>query len=84
LNDTPVDNPGEPAANDAEDPTSVELRSLLAALEAQHRELDAAIAALYDFPYLDQLQLQRLKKEKLHLKDRIARVKDALIPDLNA
>jgi hypothetical protein len=84
LNDTPVDNPGGPAANDAEDPASAELSALLAELETQHRELDAAIAELYAFPYLDQLQLQRLKKEKLHLKDRIARVKDALIPDLNA
>lgn len=53
-------------------------------LQQEHRELDEQIAALYEFPYRDQLQLQRLKKKKLQIKDVIERLKDDLIPDLNA
>ena len=53
-------------------------------LQQEHRDLDEAIAALYEFPYRDQLQLQRLKKKKLQIKDAIERLKDELIPDLNA
>ena len=56
------------------------LRQLL----EDHRDLDARIAELYKFPYRDQLLLQRLKKRKLQLKDIIERLKDELIPDLNA
>jgi hypothetical protein len=63
---------------------SPSLARVLLELEQRHRELDQAIALLYDFPYRDQIQLQRLKKQKLRLKDQIARVKDAIIPDLNA
>ena len=53
-------------------------------LERRHRSLDLRIAELYDYPYQDQIQLQRLKKEKLVLKDAIERLKDEMIPDLNA
>ena len=53
-------------------------------LQTEHRELDAKIAELYDFPYTDQLLLQRLKKRKLGIKDKIERLKDEMIPDLNA
>ena len=53
-------------------------------LESRHRSLDLEIAELYDFPYQDQIHLQRLKKEKLRLKDAIERLKDDMIPDLNA
>ncbi len=53
-------------------------------LQTRHRALDEQIQELYDFPYRDQLLLARLKKEKLRLKDCIERVKDELIPDLNA
>jgi hypothetical protein len=49
-----------------------------------HRSLDERIKELYRFPYRDQLLLQRLKKQKLQLKDMIERLKDELIPDLNA
>lgn len=53
-------------------------------MQEEHRSLDLKIAELYEFPYRDQLQLQRLKKRKLMLKDMIERLKDELIPDLNA
>ena len=53
-------------------------------LQEQHRELDEQIQALYEFPFCDQLQLQRLKKKKLRMKDSISRLKGDLIPDLNA
>ncbi len=57
---------------------------LLMQLMARHRALDEKIAELYEFPYKNQILLQRLKKEKLRLKDSIERLKDELIPDLNA
>jgi hypothetical protein len=57
---------------------------LLLDLETRHRSLDEKISQLYEYAYLDQIQLQRLKKEKLRLKDAIERLKDDMIPDLNA
>ena len=53
-------------------------------LMARHRALDEKIEELYEFPYKTQILLQRLKKEKLRLKDAIEHLKDDLIPDLNA
>lgn len=53
-------------------------------LQQEHRDLDGQIAELHAFPYCDQLLLQRLKKKKLLIKDTIERLKDDLIPDLNA
>lgn len=53
-------------------------------LRVAHRDLDAAIAALVNLPDADQLHVRRLKKEKLRLRDIIARLESALIPDLNA
>lgn len=61
-----------------------ELRKRLAELTAEHRELDAAIAALTETPPFDQLQAQRLKKRKLVLKDMIRRLEDMLTPDIIA
>jgi hypothetical protein len=55
----------------------------LAELRQEHRDLDAAIAALTDFA-ADQLQMTRLKKRKLQLKDQIARLEDSLLPDIIA
>ena len=60
------------------------LSSQLLVLQAEHRQLDLDIARLQDFPFLDQLQLQRLKRQKLLLKQNILRIKSALIPDLDA
>lgn len=56
----------------------------LAELRQEHRDLDVAIAALHSAPCTDQLQLCRLKKRKLLLKDAIARLESELIPDLDA
>jgi hypothetical protein len=56
----------------------------LAALREAHRDLDAAIDALRSVAHRDQLQLARLKKRKLRLKDEIAQLEDALIPDIIA
>lgn len=60
------------------------LRQKLAALREEHRDLDAAIAALADNFPVDQLQLGRLKKKKLMLKDKIALIEDYLMPDIIA
>ena len=61
-----------------------ELRKRLAHLRTEHRDLDAAIAALSSAGAGDQLQLARLKKRKLRLKDQIAIVEDYLTPDIIA
>ena len=53
-------------------------------LRQEHRDLDAAIAALQGSSLADQLQLQRLKKRKLVLRDRLAYVEDQLTPDIIA
>jgi hypothetical protein len=58
--------------------------SKLVRLRLEHRDLDAAIEALRTVPSPDQLQLARLKKRKLRLKDEIAQVEDQLIPDIIA
>ena len=56
----------------------------LESLKSEHRDLDDAIARMEQGPYVDQLQLRRLKKRKLQLKDFIALVESRLIPDLDA
>lgn len=60
------------------------LRAKLAQLMQEHRDLDAAIAAMAEQGVKDQLQITRLKKRKLQLKDQITRVEDALLPDIIA
>ena len=64
--------------------TEDEMRKRLAALRLEHRELDAAIDALTAAAITDQLQIARLKKRKLRLKDQIAMIEDHLIPDIIA
>jgi hypothetical protein len=61
-----------------------ELRKRLELLRIEHRDLDAAIDALTLAGAADQLQLARLKKRKLMLKDQIALIEDYLIPDIIA
>jgi hypothetical protein len=61
-----------------------ELREQLARLQQEHRDLDAAIAALQEAPGSDMLQVQRLKKRKLYLRDRISFIEDQLTPDIIA
>jgi hypothetical protein len=53
-------------------------------LRIEHRDLDSAIAALFETGSTDQLQLARLKKRKLRLRDEIALLEDQLIPDIIA
>jgi hypothetical protein len=53
-------------------------------LRLEHRDLDAAIAALLHLGAVDRLQVQRLKKRKLVLRDRIAFLEDRLTPDIIA
>lgn len=53
-------------------------------LRIAHRDLDDVINRLAENPLVDQLQLKRLKKRKLALKDQITRLESELIPDLNA
>ena len=60
------------------------LKARLAALKSQHRDLDDVIARLSDRAPFDQLQLQRLKKRKLLLKDQISKIESELLPDIIA
>lgn len=64
--------------------TEEEMRKRLELLKVEHRDLDAAIDALRGAGVSDQLQLARLKKRKLKLKDQIAMIEDYLIPDIIA
>jgi hypothetical protein len=69
------------------DPLDVDLEVIKAKLEAlriEHRDLDEVIDRLVEKPPFDQLQLQRLKKRKLGLKDQITRLESRLIPDIIA
>ena len=61
-----------------------ELRTRLHTLTQEHRDLDAAIDALRSVPGHDQIQLARLKKRKLRLRDEMAIVHDWLVPDIIA
>jgi hypothetical protein len=65
-------------------PDERELREQLARLRAEHRDLDAEIAAQEASALPDQLHIQRLKKKKLALKDRITAIEDQLLPDITA
>jgi hypothetical protein len=60
------------------------LRAQLERLRQEHRDLDAAIGALQSVPSSDLLQIQRLKKRKLVLRDRITFIEDQLTPDIIA
>ena len=61
-----------------------ELQAKLNHLQIEHRDLDSAIDALIASGSTDQIQIARLKKRKLRLKDEIALVQDMLIPDIIA
>ena len=60
------------------------LRVQLAQRRQEHRDLDAAVEALASTSNQDALQLQRLKKKKLMIKDRITALEDQLFPDIIA
>lgn len=61
-----------------------EVRRRIGVLRIEHRDLDTAIAALIETSSADQLQLARLKKRKLKLRDEIAMLEDQLVPDIIA
>ena len=73
-------------ANDSESEgqASDRLEGELARLRQEHRDLDFAIEALQRSTIHDQLQLARLKKRKLALRDRIGQISDTLTPDIIA
>ncbi len=64
--------------------TEDEMRKRLETLRLEHRDLDAAIDALTNAGAHDQIQIARLKKRKLRLKDQISMLEDYLIPDIIA
>ncbi|MBU8876580.1 YdcH family protein [Reyranella sp. MMS21-HV4-11] len=67
------------------DPPDAEtIKAKLEALKSEHRDLDEVVDRLLEKPPFDQLQLQRLKKRKLGLKDQILRLESRLIPDIIA
>lgn len=61
-----------------------QLREKLVQLKEEHRDLDDVISRLMTTPPVDFIQLQRLKKRKLMLKDEIEKIESALIPDIIA
>ena len=61
-----------------------EIMRRLELLRIEHRDLDSAIAALADAGSSDQMQIARFKKRKLRLRDEIAMLEDALVPDIIA
>lgn len=65
-------------------PETRNLHVRLATLQTEHRDLDDVINRMVDNPPFDQLQLQRLKKRKLVLKDQITRLEAMILPDIIA
>ncbi len=66
------------------DPETERLRQRLQELILEHRDLDDVITRLSQDPFIDQLQLRRMKKRKLQLKDQITLLRSRLIPDIEA
>lgn len=61
-----------------------QVRARVIELEIEHRDLDVAIGRLDESVNRDELQLRRLKKRRLHLKDQILRLRMQLVPDIPA
>lgn len=71
--------------DDEPDPQSeTAVRAQIAQLRQEHQDLDAAVRALELQPQADQLQIARLKKKKLGLRDQITKLEDGLTPDIIA
>lgn len=68
----------------AVDEQEIAQRNKLEALKERHRNLDEAIGKLHENSQIDELQLRRLKKDKLMLRDQIAMIEDMLYPDIIA
>ena len=67
-----------------DDPAQAALQRKLSELRSEHRDLDDVIARISETQPFDQLQLQRLKKRKLQLKDSILQLESRLLPDIIA
>jgi hypothetical protein len=63
---------------------NIEVRGRLMEFRQRHQDLDAAVEALAAMPTPDQLQIARLKKQKLILRDQIVKLENMLTPDLLA
>ena len=61
-----------------------ELRELLQKLRSEHSEIEKAISSMQAIAGIDSLDIQRLKKQKLNLKDKITHLEDQLLPDIIA
>ena len=70
--------------NELSDEERQAIRDQIERLRQEHRDLDSAIEALTSAGPADRLQLQRLKKRKLALRDRMTRLEDELTPDIIA
>jgi len=70
--------------DDASDDSDIALERRLATLREEHQDLADAVTALEDRPQRDMLQIARLKRRKLALKDEIVRLEDQLMPDIIA
>ena len=67
-----------------QDPSQEQIQAMLEQLRSEHRDLDDVIQQISERLPFDQLQVQRLKKRKLIIKDQMARLEDQLIPDIIA
>jgi hypothetical protein len=76
----------EPSTNDDDpsDESDHAIERRLSILREEHQDLDAAVQALEERPQPDMLQIARLKKKKLALRDKIGRLEDMLMPDIIA
>jgi len=85
MNDDEIE-AGTAAASDAwlGSASETAIRARVASLRQEHQDLDAAVRALADQARADQLQIARLKKKKLILRDQIAQLEDRLTPDIIA
>lgn len=81
--DSPQQN-SDPQNSDPQNSDMQGLQRQLAELESEHRDLDEVISRLSDGTPINQLQIQRLKKRKLNLKDEITRLHAKLLPDIIA
>ena len=70
--------------DDPSEETDIAIERRLAALREEHQDLSDAIEALEERPQPDMLQIARLKRRKLSLKDEIVRLEDQLTPDIIA
>ena len=76
--------PVETLLDDTQGNDNEALRQKLESLRSEHRDLDDVIARVTESGHFDQLQIQRLKKRKLKLKDEILRLESVLLPDIIA